>query len=218
MDTRTETARTQMIRQQVRAWDVLDPVVLDTLANVPREHFVPAAFRALAFADVAIPLGHGQVMMTPQVEGHLLQALAPGPADTVLEVGTGSGFVTACLATLGGRVHSLEIIDDLAGRARHAVSTAGHGNVEITVADAFDHRPAAPYDASAITGSLPRHDARFEQMLGIGGRLFVIIGEAPLMQAWRVTRRSEGDFERRMLFSTQVPPLINATRPDHFRF
>jgi protein-L-isoaspartate(D-aspartate) O-methyltransferase len=214
----TEAARIQMINQQVRAWDVLDATVLQVLGEVAREDFVPPALRALAFADTAIPLPHGQCMMTPQVEGRLLQALAVRPAEQVLEIGTGSGFLAACLARLGGHVTSLEIFPDLADGARRALAAAGAGKVEVVTADVYAWQPAESYDCIAITGSLPVYDPRFAAWLKPGGRLFVIVGEAPVMDARLVRGGADGSFISESLFETVITPLINAVQPEKFVF
>ena len=166
MSMNVEDARTQMVNQQVRAWDVLDPAVLSVLAQVPREQFVPPRFRNLAFADTEIPLGGGQVMMTPQVEGRLLQALAIRGTDRVLEVGTGSGFLTACLARLGSRVTSLEILPELADTARRNLRGVATWNAEVRTEDVFQYRPAEPWDVIAVTGSVPQPDDALPALAG----------------------------------------------------
>jgi protein-L-isoaspartate(D-aspartate) O-methyltransferase len=218
MSMNVEDARTQMVNQQVRAWDVLDPAVLSVLAQVPREQFVPPRFRNLAFADTEIPLGAGQVMMTPQVEGRLLQALAIRGTDRVLEVGTGSGFLTACLARLASHVTSLEILPELADAARRNLRGVATWNAEVRIEDVFQYRPGEPYDVIAVTGSVPQADARFQHWLADGGRLFMVVGENPLMQARLVTRRGPEQWTTTTLFETSVPALRNATPPSKFRF
>ena len=218
MSMNVEDARTQMVNQQVRAWDVLDPAVLSVLAQVPREQFVPPRFRNLAFADTEIPLGAGQVMMTPQVEGRLLQALAIRGTDRVLEVGTGSGFLPACLARLGSGVTSLEILPELADTARRNLRGVATWNAEVRIEDVFQYRPGEPYDVIAVTGSVPQADARFQHWLADGGRLFMVVGENPLMQARLVTRRGPEQWTTTTLFETSVPALRNATPPSKFRF
>jgi protein-L-isoaspartate(D-aspartate) O-methyltransferase len=218
MSMNVELARTQMVNQQVRAWDVLDPVVLSVLTRVPREQFVPPRFRNLAFADTGIPLGAGQVMMTPQVEGRLLQALAIRGTDRVLEVGTGSGFLTACLARLGSRVTSLEILPELADAARRNLQGVATWNAEVRTGDVFQYRPGESYDVIAVTGSVPRPDERFQGWLADGGRLFIVVGEDPLMQARLVTRQGPEQWTTTTLFETSVPALLNAPPPSKFRF
>lgn len=218
MSMNVEEARTQMVNQQVRAWDVLDQTVLTVLAEVPREQFVPPRYRHLAFADTAIPLDGGQSMLTPQLEGRLLQALAIGGGDEVLEVGTGSGFLTACLARLAARVTSLEILPALADYARRNLRTVGTWNTEVLDADVFQYRPEKLFNVIAFGGSLPRQGERFRDWLAEGGRLFVVTGEEPLMRAKLVTRVSADQWTETTLFETSVPPLLNATPPSKFRF
>ena len=213
-----DSARVQMVEQQVRAWDVLDETVLDTLTQVPREHFVPEAYRDLAFADTAISLGHGEFMMTPQQEGRLLQALGLRSTDYVLEIGTGSGFLTACLARLAGRIRSMEIHEDFCIRAREKLMALEVEHVNIDCADAMNLKQRSRYDAIAVTGSLPRPDPRFRQALKIGGRLFAVIGEPPVMEACLVTRLGEDEWQQEVLFETQVPPLKNVPEITHFEF
>lgn len=217
----TEYAREQMVSQQVRAWDVLDERVLGALRGVPRERFVPAGYRDLAFADVEIPLAHGQHMLRSMLVGRLLQALEIGPEDRLLEVGAGTGFVTACLARLarlGGSVRSLEIFPDLAEEARAHLRSLDIANAEVVSADAMLLAEESRYDAIAVTGSLPVYDERFARALKPGGRLFVVVGEAPLMQALLVRRTGEHTFGRESLFETVIDPLVNAPRPRSFSF
>lgn len=218
MSSISETARTQMVNQQVRAWDVLDPAVLSVLAAVRREQFVPSRFRSLAFADTAIPLGHGAFMMTPQVEGRLLQALSIRGTDRVLEAGTGSGFLTACLARLAGRVLSMELVPELADGAQRNLRAANTWNAEVRTGDIFDYRADETWDVIALTGSLPRYDTRFRNWLAEGGRLFVVTGEHPLMQARLVTRLGPDQWSDTVLFETSLPALRHALPPSKFRF
>lgn len=213
-----ETARTQMIEQQVRACEVPDADVLQVLGKVQRELFVPPTYRALAFADTGVPIGHGQHMMTPQVEGRALQALGIGPADRVLEVGTGSGYFSACLALLGGELTSLEIFPDLAEQARRQLHAAGVKDCRLITADVFEWQPDEKYSRIVLTGSLPEYDSRFEEWLEPGGRLFAIVGVAPVMEAVLVTIDPSGQPRRDSLFETQIGPLLNAKRPAQFRF
>lgn len=213
-----DTARSQMVEQQVRSWDVLDPRVLSVLGEVPRENFVPERYRRLAFADTAIPLGHGQVMMAPKVEGRVLQALDLRADDTILEIGTGSGFLTACLARLGGSLTSLEIHEPLSARAAQRLDTADVRGVTLEVADASMLEERARYDAIAVTPSLPVYDPRFEQALRVGGRLFVVVGAAPVMEARLVTRIASAEWTVESLFETVVPPMVNAVQADTFEW
>ncbi|MEX1993884.1 MAG: protein-L-isoaspartate O-methyltransferase [Steroidobacteraceae bacterium] len=218
MNTKTEAARRQMIDQQVRTWDVLDPRVLETLAAVPREQFVPEAYRGVAFADTEIPIGHGQFMLSPRIEGRILQALAPARGERALEIGTGSGFFAACLAEMTGSVESLEILVDLAGGAARSIAALGVARVKIETADAFAHPLAGPYQVIAVTGSLPVYDARFERALAIGGRLFVVVGPPPVMQARLITRTGENAWLSEPLFETSVAPLVHAATAPRFQF
>lgn len=212
------SARRQMIEQQVRAWDVLDLAVLEAMARVPREEFAPPAYRDLAFADMNVPLGHGQHMLSPKLEGRILQALEIQPGDRVLEIGTGSGYFAACLAALAQTVHSVEIHADLADAARASLLRTRALNVTVETADAFTRTDAAVYDVIALTGALPVYDPRFERMLAEGGRLFVVVGERPVMEARRITRTGPDDWLREGLFETSIEPLIHAAEPPRFVF
>lgn len=217
MSPSTAAARAQMVTQQIRAWAVLDPAVLEAIGAVPRERFLPAEFRTMAYADADLPLPGGQRTLTPQVAGRILQALQVSGGDRVLEVGTGSGFLTACLCRLARHVTSLEIDPALAESARRALRDTGAQNVEVLTADVFQWRPVEQFDCIAVTGSLPVPDLRFQEWLAPGGRLFLTIGAAPAMEAWLI-RRTDGGFERESLFETVIPALINAPRPDTFAF
>jgi protein-L-isoaspartate(D-aspartate) O-methyltransferase len=211
-------ARRQMIEQQVRAWEVLDLRVLDALQQVPREEFVPAAYRDLAFADTCVPLAHGQAMLAPKVEGRILQALAIQPDDHALEIGTGSGFFAACMGRLARSVKTLDLFPDFVAAATEALYRNGVHNVTAATADAMRFAERDAYDVIAVTGSLPVYDARFEQALRIGGRLFVTVGTGPVLEARRVTRTGPNDWLRESLFETGMPPLIHATEPSKFVF
>jgi protein-L-isoaspartate(D-aspartate) O-methyltransferase len=218
MDAKTEAARRQMIEQQVRAAEVLDARVLEALAAVPRERFVPEGYRGVAFADVAIPIGHGQAMLPPSLEGRILQALAPERGERTLEIGTGTGFFAACLAQLAGEVESIEIHADLAAGAVRTLAAAGFSGVQVATADAFAHPFEPQYQVIAVTGSLPVYDPRFERALAPGGRLFVVVGGAPVMEARLVTRTGADSWLAESLFETSVEPLIHATAAPGFRF
>ena len=214
----TADAREQMIEQQVRAWDVLDARVLEVLRQVPRELFVPHGQRYRAFADGEVPLACGQRMLRPSVVGRILQALLPQRSDSVLEIGAGSGFVSACLRALAGSVRTLEAFPELAESARRNLAAFGLGDVEVVDADAFNSAEAARYDVVAVTGSLPLYDARFERLLNPGGRLFVVVGAAPAMEARLVTRTAAEAWSSQSLFETVIDPLVNAARPPEFTF
>jgi protein-L-isoaspartate(D-aspartate) O-methyltransferase len=218
MDARLEAARQQMIDQQVRTWDVLDPRVLATLAAVPREKFVPEAYRAVAFADAPMPIGHGQFMLPPALEGRILQALAPVRGERALEIGTGSGFFAACLAHLTGSVDSVEIHADLAAGAARAIGEQGIARVAIDTADALARDFGAVYEVVAVTGSLPAPEPRLERALVVGGRMFVVVGSGPVMEARLVTRTGEDSWLSEALFETRIGPLIQPSPPSRFRF
>jgi protein-L-isoaspartate(D-aspartate) O-methyltransferase len=218
MNPKTEAARRQMIEQQVRTWNVLDPRVLETLAAVPRENFVPEAYRAVAFADAAIPIGHGQFMLKPALEGRILQALAPVRGERVLEIGTGSGYFAACLAQLSGAVDSIEIHADLAAGAARAIEESGVSRVVVETGDAFACDYEAGYEVIAVTGALPAEERRFERALAVGGRLFVVVGSAPVMEARLVTRTGEETWLSEVLFETCIEPLVQPASISRFRF
>ncbi len=214
----TDIAREQMVQQQVRAWDVLDERVLDTFRKVPRELFVPAEHRFLAFADVQVPLPHRQHMLRPNVAGRLLQSLQLEGSERVLEIGAGTGFLTACLAAAAASVRSIEIFPDLADLARANLDSLGVRHAQVETADATRLDDAERYDAIALTASLPVYDERFERLLTVGGRLFVVVGDPPVMEAYSVRRLAEGTWARESLFETVIDPLINASRPSTFTF
>jgi protein-L-isoaspartate(D-aspartate) O-methyltransferase len=211
-------AREQMIEQQVRAWEVLDERVLDAMRRVPRELFVPQAQRYRAYADAEVPLARGQHMLRPSVVGRLLQALTPRGGEQVLEIGTGSGFVTACLRAMASEVRSLEVFPELAEDARRNLALLGMRDVEVVDADALHGDSGARYQVVAVTASLPVYDARFERMLTVGGRLFVVVGTAPVMEARLVQRTAEDSFTTLGLFETVIDPLVNAAQPPRFSF
>lgn len=211
-------ARRQMIEQQVRAWEVLDLGVLAVMGRVPREEFAPATCRELAFADLNVPLGHGQSMLTPKLEGRILQSLEIQPEDRVLEVGTGSGYFAACLGGLARTVRSLEIYPDFVESARANLLRTGVHNVTVEALDAMTLDVEGAYDAIALTGSLPVYDRRFERALAVGGRLFVVTGLGPVMEAQLVRRTGPAEFSRESLFETVMDPLIHAPEPPKFVF
>jgi protein-L-isoaspartate(D-aspartate) O-methyltransferase len=216
--TRIDQARLNMIENQVRAWEVLDQRVLDVMIRVPREEFVPPRYHDLAFADTEVPLGHGQAMMAPKVEGRLLQALDVQPSDIILEVGTGSGYLTALLANLGHHVYSVEIFPDFSTQAGKRLAAHGLHNVTLEKGDAAHGWPArAPYDVIAVAGSLYSLPDSFRRNLKVGGRLFVVLGEAPAMEAVLITREKDG-WARESLFETVLAPLVNAPQPPRFVF
>jgi protein-L-isoaspartate(D-aspartate) O-methyltransferase len=207
-----EQARSNMIEQQIRTWEVLDQRVLDILASVPREDFVPPRYRSLAFSDTNIPLGYGEVMMA-------LQVLTIEPDDRILEIGTGSGYVTALLARSGREVTTVEIHPELSTGAKVRVSQQGLDNVRFEVGNGFEHKAAeGGYDVVAVTGSLPLYTDHFEKRLAVCGRVFLIVGQAPVMEAMLVTRVGAREFAREGLFETYLPPLRGAPTPKRFVF
>jgi protein-L-isoaspartate(D-aspartate) O-methyltransferase len=213
-----EVARTQMLGQQLRAWEVLDDRVLRAFAETPREEFVPPEYRELAFADVEIPLPHGQSMLAPKVEGRILQALQVEPIDEVLVVGTGSGHLTACVARLAKRVTSIDIFPDFATAAGPKLASLGISNVELRTGDALSLPQSAQYDAIAVTASVPVPALvdHFVAMLRPQGRLFIVVGREPAMEAQLITREPNGTTTTSGLFETVLTPLINADRPEPF--
>jgi len=214
-----EQARHNMVEQQIRPWEVLDQAVLELLYAVPREEFVPAAFRKLAFADIEIPIGDGEAMMAPKIEARTLQALALGKTERVLEVGTGSGYLTALLARCAAHVHSLEIRPALAAFGRENLARHGADNVTLEVGDGARGDPKrAPYDAIVLTGSTPVLPAVLREQLAPGGRLFAVVGEPPVMVAQLITCTAPGAYGTASLFDTVLAPLVNAERPPRFRF
>lgn len=217
MSLNVEQARFNMVEQQVRPWDVLDARVLGVLSTVPRERFVPAAYRNLAFADLAVPLAHGEVMMRPVLEGRVLQALALTGTESVLEIGTGSGFLAACLGKLARDVLSVERHRDLVDAARAALREAGITNVQVEHADGlagFD--PRREFDAVVLSGAVFRLPAHVKRWVKPGGRLFVIEGESPLQRALLLTHAGDGRFTEETLFETDLPYLANAEPPKRF--
>jgi protein-L-isoaspartate(D-aspartate) O-methyltransferase len=215
-----EQARFNMVEQQIRPWDVLDQRVLDVIEQTPRELFVPEAYRRLAYADLEIPLGHGETMMEPKVEGRMLQALEISPSDVCLEVGTGSGYVTCCMARLGAHVDSVDIHEDFKDTAMKHLEQAGVLNVTLRQGDAANGWTAMRqrYDVIAVTGSLPDYRDCFERQLNVGGRLFVVVGDAPVMEAMRITRLGENQYAREKLFETCLKPLHGTERKPRFVF
>ncbi|MBX9401746.1 protein-L-isoaspartate O-methyltransferase [Lysobacter sp. BMK333-48F3] len=214
-------ARELMVEQQVRPWDVLDPRVLDVLANLPREAFVAEAHRNLAYTDLALPMAHGEFMLKPVLEGRALQALELDPTDDVLEIGTGSGFLSACLGRLTREVVSLERHADLAATARERLAAQSILNVQVVDADAFSYRTDRRFNAICVTGAVAELPAQWLQWLQPGGRLFVVRGRSPAMEAIRVTagERNEVNASRiQSLFETDLPYLVGAAPAPAFEF
>ena len=215
----TDFAREQMIEQQLRTWDVLDERALETVRAVPRERFVPAAWRAVAFADTDIALPHGKRMLRPMLVGRILQELALRGGEEIVEIGTGSGYLTACLGRLGGRVRSLELHPDIAEFARANLRAAAPTlPCEVVVADGMQFAETACCDALVLTASLPIYQDRFERALRIGGRLFVVSGWDQPQQAAIIRRVAENEWSRESLFETSLEPMEHAPRPESFGF
>ena len=215
----TERARFNMVEQQIRPWEVLDQEVLDLLFTVRREEFVPAQYRSLAFVDMEIPLGHGAAMLAPRVEARMLQELAVKPADRILEIGTGSGYMTALLAKRGSHVESVEIIPELSAQAAAKLVAQGITNVTLEVGDAargWDRH--APYDVIVLTGSVPVLADAFQRSLKPGGRLLAVVGEAPVMEACLIVCIGSGACNTLGLVETCIPALRNAPQPERFVF
>ena len=214
-----EQARFNMIEQQIRTWEVLDPEVLELLSQVKRENFVPPQYRELAFADLEIPLGHGEAMMQPKVEARILQELAPQPHEAVYEVGTGSGYLTALLARRARHVTSAEIHPDLKAVAEKNLRAAGAANVTLIEGDSARSPLAeSAYDVIVLTGSTPILPQSFLDRLKPGGRLCAVVGDAPVMKAILVRQPIAGAFQHAELFETLLKPLVNAPQPPRFRF
>jgi len=216
----TQAALEQMIQQQLRTWDVLDPQVLEVFARVPRERFVPEAYESLAHADLEIPLAEGWRMVAPKVAGRILQAVVAQPTDRVLLVGAGSGYLAACLAAQACSVRALEIRPALAAAARRNLEAAGVRNVTVVDGDAFGPEAlgSSVYEIIVLTGSLPVLDERFTRQLAIGGRLFVIVGSGALMEALLIERTGPESWQRTVLFETVRPALDGAPTPSRFVF
>lgn len=212
-----EQARFNMVEQQIRPWDVLDLRVLDLLSEVKREQFVPPAHKEMAFMDTEIPLGHDVCMWQPRVEARVLQELHIRPGDHVLEVGTGSGYLTALLSRLAKKVTSVEIVPELRAFAEKNLAARRIDNVTLALGDAAQGWPGT-YDVIVLTGSVPVLPEAFKKSLNTGGRLFAIVGDAPAMQAKLITCVTPGMFESKTLFETNIPLLQNAVQPKRFVF
>lgn len=213
-----EQARFNMIEQQIRPWNVADDDVLKVMKQIPREHFVPDNYKKLAFSDIQAPLADGQQMMEPKIEARLLQALQIKPGDKVLEIGTGSGYMTACLDWLSDEVTSIEIHEQLSQQAQQHLETIGISDANLLVGDVFDTAMDQKFDVIAVTGGLPAGSDYFEKMLTVGGRLFQIVGVGPAATAQLITRVREDAFRRENLFETEIAPLENAPTAEAFVF
>ncbi len=214
-----EEARFNMVEQQIRPWQVLDSKVLALLEKVQREDFVPVRYRKLAFADIAVPLECGQFMMRPKIEARMLQALELREDETVLEIGTGSGFVTACLAALSKHVVSVEIFEELHLEAVRQLQDKKITNVELFVGDVMSGwQPEQAHDVVVVTGSVPVVPEQFKGWVNPGGRLFVVTGDSPAMEARLLTRLDATQWSEESLLETDLARLVNAERPPQFEF
>ncbi len=217
--TNVELARFNMVEQQVRPWDVLDTQILDMMESMPREAFVPQGYENVAYADIDIPISHGEVMLAPKYVGRMLQALNFHNNDVALEVGCGTGYVTALLAKACGKVFSVDIHQDFVDTTANNLKAQNIDNVSLEVADAAQGWNAhAPYDVIFISGSLPVLPEAFQQSLNRGGRMVAIVGDSPVMEAVLITRMGENEWRREMLFETEIKPLVNSTKPQRFVF
>jgi len=214
-----EHARFNMVEQQIRTWEVLDPAVLDLLMRVHRENFVPEQHRALAFVDMEIPLGHGETMLSPKLEARMLQELAVQKNDSILEIGTGSGYMTALLASMGRHVYSVDIVPEFTRNAAARLATHGIRNITLETGDAARGRDQhGPYDVIVLTGSVPVLPESFQRSLNPGGRLLAVVGEPPAMQARLISCVHAGAYSPVVLFETSIAPLKNAQQPQRFVF
>jgi len=213
-----EQARFNMIEQQIRPWNVLDQDVLDLLHVVKREQFVPAAYQNLAFADVEIPLPGGDAMLAPKFEARILQEVGVRKHETVLEIGTGSGYMAALLAHRGRQVTTLDIVPELIAFARDNLSRNGVTNVDVVEASGAQGWGDGLYDVICVSGSVPAVPEALLKQLKVGGRLSVFVGGAPVMEAQIITRISNTEYQTRNLFETYVTPLVGISAPSQFRF
>ena len=214
----TDSTRQQMVEQQVRTWDVFDDEVLDVIGSVPRDRYVPDRYRDCAYADGEILLDHGQYMLRPSLCGRLLQALDIDSDDEILEIGTGTGYLTHCLASLGNHVTSIDLFQDFVDRANRKLEASGINNVQVDCMDASQSLPAGSFDAIAITCAVEDSVDRYVDALKPGGRLFVVTGESPVRRATLITRHEDGSTEDVGLFETDIPAMVTAARPPVFSF
>lgn len=212
-----EEARHNMIVQQIQPWNVRSDEILELIQRIPREDFVPAKYKEHAFTDMNIPLADNQEMMSPKVEAYMMQALNVQPKESVLEIGTGSGYVTALLASLARHVESVDINAESQKQAEAKLAAHNLTNVTFEVGDAAQGwNKSKPYDVIAITGSLPVLPESFQRSLNVGGRLFAIVGDAPAMDVILITRVKDNEWSHKTLFETDIPALINAPEPERF--
>lgn len=214
-----ERAKYNMVEQQIRPWNVLDPVILETMMTVPREDFVPNEYRSLAFADMNIPIGDNQVMMQPKVEARMLQALAPQDAELALEIGAGTGFVAALMARHAQHVHTIDLREAFVELAHENLRRNRIGNVEVWTADGSKGwNDGYEYDRIFVSGALVEDANDYRDMLKIGGRLVAIVGQDPVMSAIQVDRLSSDSWNTTYLFETYLPHLDNIKMPNRFVF
>ena len=214
-----EQARLNMIEQQIRTWDVLDQKVLDLIARIHREDFIPEKYRPLALADTQLPLAHGQCTMTPKMEARMLQALDIKKNDKVLEIGTGCAYLSALLAASAGHVTSIDIYPEFTAQAAEKLARYHVHNVTLGTGDAVrGWNKNSPWDAIVVTGSVPVLEPCFQEQLSDGGRLFVVVGMSPVMEAMLITRIGKHEWSREVLFETDLPALIGAPEPVKFKF
>lgn len=218
MQSHLEQCRHNMVEQQVRPWDVLDDKVLLTLEQIPRDAFVPEKYKNLAYADTAIPLNDSQSMMHPVVEGRILQSMTIQPEDSILEIGTGSGYLTACMAHMGCHVDSVEIDEALAQQAEKNLQQAGITNISIRCGNGLELEAGKSYDVIVLTGSVGEIPDTLKQALNISGRMFAVSGSAPAMQAHVITRTAENDWADEVIFETVQDTLVHGEKKPSFEF
>ena len=214
----TEATRRQMVEQQVRTWDVFDPEVLEVLSQVPRDDFVPGELAHCAYADAEIPLPHGQCMLRPSLVGRILQAIDCGADDSVLEIGTGTGYLTRCLASVAGQVTSIDLYEDFVDAARQKLADESVENVQIHCMDAESELPDGEFDVIVVTSAMKAIDDRLTNALRPNGRLFVVVGTSPVMTATLVTRQEDGQLVAEELFETEIPALVSKNDAPVFSF
>lgn len=212
-----EKARFNMVEQQVRPWDVLNPRVLAVISEIPRENFAPDEYKNLAYVDTSIPLGSYKDqpcnMAHPIIDGRILQELDIDDEDLILEIGTGSGYLTACLAKLGRHVDSVDINENMTAMARKNLQALGITNVNLSTGDASKTwEQKRNYDVIAITAAMKSIPESYKKLLKVGGRLFVVTGDAPAMTAYRVTRTDKNNWTVEELFETSIEPMIEPVK------
>ena len=214
-----EQARFNMVEQQVRPWSVLDSTVLQTMGDIPRDIFVPESLISMAYADIEIPLDHNEFMMHPRVEGRMLQELEIDITDECLEVGTGSGYITACMATMSKHVDSIDIYDSFLQSASEKLSKLNISNFKLENKDALQslNNPSKKYDVIAVTGSVPSYLPLFEELLKPNGRLFIVVGSKKIMHAMKVSREND-TFIRTTLYEAELNPLVGVENKNAFSF